>query len=88
MNRVVRENYPVTSLPDDLRDEAEDTATATVIVDIEAPQTARVTFRELFESLHHARVLSDDPVLRVRALREEWDERSRYLAEISRGGSE
>jgi hypothetical protein len=86
MNRVIRDNYPVERLPDDLRQGAEPGAIASVTVDIELP-APRISFHDIFDDLHQSRVLSDDPVMRVRALREEWDDRARFLEQIERGGS-
>jgi len=84
--RHVVEDYPAERLPDELRGEIDPSATVTVSVSVQA--SPQPTFREIFDALREARVSSDDPVLGVRALREEWEERERFLDSIERGGSE
>ena len=78
--------YPAGKLPDELRGEIDPSATVTVTVAISGQTAPR--FADIFETLHHDRILSDDPVMRVRALREEWDDRERFLTMIERGGSD
>jgi hypothetical protein len=89
MNKIVREHYPVSRLPSDLREGMDPHTQVTVIVSEEGmSERSSFSFREVFDALHADRVLSDDPVMRIRALREEWDERRRFLDRIPRGGSE
>ncbi len=90
MNDTARTNlvddYPAAKLPDDLRGAIDPRERVTITVVVSEGPVA--TFHDIFESLHNSRVHSDDPVLRIRALREEWDERDRYLQSIRRGGSD
>ena len=76
MNRIVREHYPVEKLPEDLRTE------------LPMGVTVRLTVEAESESLPHGRVWledilrrkaligesADDPVVRIRKLRDEWDD--------------
>lgn len=85
MNKIVREHYPVEKLPEDLR--AELGLARMVTVTIEAEQPARdVEFErqrsEVISALRQARAsikegsnAVSDSVARVRALRDEWDDR-------------
>jgi hypothetical protein len=90
MNAVTRSNLvnddPAEKLPDDLRGDIDRRERVTVSIVVKDEPAA--SFGDVFQSLHNSRVESDDPVMRVRALREEWDERDRFLAGIRRGGSE
>jgi hypothetical protein len=83
--RHVIEGLSAADLPDRLRGPIDPTETVTVTVTVKS--TPEPSFAEIFEALHHTRVLSDDPVLRVRAIREEWEERDRFLDAIRRGGA-
>lgn len=75
MNKIVREYYPVSSLPDDLRVGLDPKNSARVIVEERAPlseQTNRLL--ELLDSARRSPPLDDDPVGRIRKLRDEWDD--------------
>ena len=80
MNKIVREHYPVSRLPDDLRGGLEADALVTVV--ISTGEAAQPSFRSLFEALEPNRVSSDEAVARVRALRDEWEERQSALEKI------
>jgi hypothetical protein len=85
MNKIVREHYPVERLPEDLRGGLEGQATVTVTLEQEADQRNRDFAQQkttLFAAIAEARasikgpgVTSDEAVARVRALRDEWDDR-------------
>ena len=81
----VVENYPAENLPDELRGPID--ASETVTVEVFVSRRPSRTFTDIFDQLHEARVESDDPVMRIRALREEWEDRDRYQRTIARGGS-
>lgn len=88
MNRIVREHYPVEKLPEDLRDGRRPGARVTVIVQDEAASDEADSQRiqQLLQnprpmSLAEARALvgtrtttPEEAVLRIRALRDEWDD--------------
>ena len=89
MNRIIREHYPASKLPEDLKEGIDPQANVTITIAEEADERrSAFSFDEIFRTLHESRVRSDDPVMRRRALREEWDERERSLADIPRGGSD
>ncbi len=76
MNKIVREHYPVDQLPKDLRASFRPGATVTVIVE-EVPVDQSITAEEFIAELEALRkklpVSDDDPVDRIRKLRDEWD---------------
>lgn len=77
MNRIVREHYPASKLPPDLRQGLGADASVTVTIQEEAPR--RLSPEELRQQLQTYRQgLSrhstlDEAVARVRELRDEWD---------------
>jgi hypothetical protein len=89
MNDLTRSNlvddYLAGKLPDELRGNIDPRERVTVSIAVKEGPVA--SFREIFESLHNSRLASNDPVMRIRALREESDERDRFLAGIRRGSS-
>lgn len=75
MNKIVREHYPVEKLPEDLRQGLPKGQTVTVTVEEE--EAAPVSKERLMEFLNKARSvepIADDPVERIRKLRDEWDD--------------
>lgn len=75
MNKIVREHYPVTQLPDDLRGELGDAAFARVTVEVERP--ARISLHELIERAAQLRregkikpISAEEAVRRIRAQRD------------------
>lgn len=77
MNKIVREHYPASKLPDDLRTGLP--GSATVRVTIEAEST-KLTVQEMLEQLKQVRqklphkVSIEEAVQRIRTLRDEWDD--------------
>ena len=84
MNRIVREHYPVSKLPEDLRQEfaGQDEVTLTISsIDADtsqkhaAPETERARFNSLEELFAMAKPTYrslDDVAAHVRSLRDEW----------------
>lgn len=76
MNKIVREHYPVERLPEDLRAELPDRVT--VRLTLEAESTTLPAGRAWVEDIVRRRAniaeTSDDPVARVRQLRDEWND--------------
>ena len=76
MNRMVRQNYPVEKLPEDLRDGITH-ASVTVSLEEEAPDISPAAGH--FTRWKHLRrtefLTTDEIVDHVRALRDEWDRR-------------
>jgi hypothetical protein len=82
--RHIIEDIPASELPEELRGGIDPTEIVTITVAVK--DTPEPSFAEIFASHHDSRVHSDDPVLRIRALREEWDDRDRLHDQIRRGG--
>ena len=98
MNKIVREHYPASKLPEDLRRGLSPDATVKIVIEEEGEATpspievislSDLAFREpgpplsVEEMLESIRVLKatrpplsdpDEPVRRIRALRDEWDD--------------
>jgi hypothetical protein len=75
MNKIVREYYPAEKLPDDLRDALGpgDVVKVTVETVPSAGLRRPWTFEELNAIAAKLAKNEDDPVGRIRALRDEWD---------------
>ena len=76
MNKIVREHYPVSSLPQDLRQGLDPEDSVRVIIEESAPhpEQQKKELRELMALARLAQPLDDDPVGRIRKLRDEWDD--------------
>ena len=75
MNKVVRENYPASKLPAELREGIDPGAKVTVVVEEQVRPTAERLAEMLVEARKHAPgVTAEEAVARVRALRDEWDD--------------
>ena len=75
MNRIVRENYPASKLPEDLRAGVDPSSTVTVtIVEEEKRPTKVMTLEEIFAlrrpPFRTAEEIDDD----LRRQRDEWDD--------------
>ena len=77
MNKITREHYPASKLPEDLREGVDPKSTVTVTVTVEGVKDSESRKRTLVELLADARrapPIGDDPVARIRELRDEWDD--------------
>ena len=77
MNKIVREHYPVSNLPDDLRGGLPIDASVTITVEEERKPADREELLRLLTKVrknlkHHVTV--EEAVARVRELRDEWDD--------------
>ncbi len=89
MNRIVREHYPVSKLPEDIRKEFPDQEEVTLTVEAGASPTEDRSgtppphgWGHFSRFRHLARTnlkSTDEIVADVRALRDEWDERDRLI---------
>mgnify|MGYP003433171209 CR=1 FL=1 len=77
MNKIIRDNYPVSKLPNDLRAELGDARSVRLTIEGESPQR---TLDEILAEVNRLRtegviepVTAEEAVARVRALRDEWD---------------
>lgn len=74
MNRIVRQNYPVEKLPEDLRDVGEKGDGLRVIVEAVPAPVSEARLRELLALARTVEPIGDDPVERIRQLRDEWED--------------
>ena len=76
MNRIVRENYPVADLPEDLRDgfAPGDTVTITVELLAERPPEKVLSLDEMFALRRPPYRLMEEIVAEIRRDRDEWDD--------------
>lgn len=76
MNKIVREHYPASMLPEELRAGLPSDASVTVTVEEErSPITKEELARQIAKVRRHLvkRVTIEEAVARVRELRDEWD---------------
>ena len=77
MNRIVREHYPVSDLPDDLRKEFKQGDYVTVTLDIEpaalTDKTTPFSLDALFARARPSFERLEEVAGHVESLREEWD---------------
>jgi hypothetical protein len=82
MNKIVKEHYPASKLPVELREGIDPTGhvTVTVIEEVMPPKRVR-PLEEIFDEVEKLReeghiqpVTIEEAVARIRALRDEWDD--------------
>lgn len=80
MNRIVREHYPAERLPADLKDVVGPAKTVRLVIETDdgQPDAAAQSFSDWARDLRRRSAAlppaTDDPVLRIRQLRDEWDD--------------
>jgi hypothetical protein len=75
MNKIVREHYPVKALPEDLREGFDPKGNVRVVIEENTPSIEqKKKLLELLDSARQLPPLDDDPVGRIRKLRDEWDD--------------
>jgi DNA-binding winged helix-turn-helix (wHTH) protein len=72
MNRIVRDHYPISKLPEDLREGLPPDGEARVVIETKPPRRG-YSLAELLEIKKSIKPATDDPVERIRKLRDEWD---------------
>jgi hypothetical protein len=73
MNKIVRENYPASKLPEDLREGIDPAHRVTVTVVEDQPSHSPMTLEEIVASRRPPYRSADEIVASIRKLREEWD---------------
>jgi hypothetical protein len=76
MNKIVREHYPASKLPDELRQGIASDASVRVTVEEEgsvAPSREKLLALMEEARRHAGKVTLEEAVQRVRTLRDEWD---------------
>jgi hypothetical protein len=79
MNKIIREHYPASKLPDDLREGIDPSGHVTVtVVEEQQPPSRKELVRLLELSRRRSRsagdVSSEEAVRRIRDLRDEWND--------------
>jgi hypothetical protein len=75
MNRIIREHYPASRLPDDLRGDVDPSSMVTVIVAEEEQRPEKVMSLEEIFSLEGFRRRSAEEIdADIRQMRDEWDD--------------
>jgi predicted nucleic acid-binding protein len=72
MNKIVRENYPASKLPDDLREGIDPAKRVTVTVVEDQPPYEPMTLEEIFASRRPPYRSADEIVASIRKMRDEW----------------
>jgi hypothetical protein len=76
MNKIVRENYPASKLPEDLRQGVDPESTVTVTVTVEGLKRPEhvMSLEEIFAARRPPYLSAEEIVTGVRKLRDEWDD--------------
>jgi hypothetical protein len=76
MNRIIREHYPASKLPDDLREGVDPKANVTVTITVEdlKPPERVMTLEEIFAARRPPFRTAEEIVASIRQLRDEWDD--------------
>ena len=73
MNKIVRENYPASALPDDLREGLDADARVRVVVESAETSKEAPSLEELFAMRQPTTRSMDEIVAEIRQQRDEWD---------------
>jgi hypothetical protein len=77
MNRIVRDHYPIEKLPSDLREGLDPADHVRISIEVEKPPHRKLG--DILDEIEAAQsrgdltAATDDPVERIRKLRDEWD---------------
>jgi len=74
MNKIIRENYPASKLPADLRDGLDPSATVTVTVTLEERPEHVLSLEEIFASRQPPYRSKEEIDAEIRRQRDEWDD--------------
>ena len=75
MNKIVRENYPASKLPEDLREGVDPRSMVTVTVEALEPPDRIMSLDEIFASRRPPFRTAEEIDADIRRLRDEWDDR-------------
>jgi hypothetical protein len=81
---IVRNEYPVEALPEDLRDNLPSGGSVRLVID-DVPEPTEMPLTTILDKMRRLRTQSDDAVVRIRALRAEGDHRDELLGRIRAG---
>lgn len=76
MNKIIREHYPASKLPEDLREGVDPESTVTVTVTVEGLKRPEhvMTLEEIFATRRPPYRSAEEIVGSIRQLRDEWDD--------------
>lgn len=74
MNKIVREHYPVSKLPEDLRPSADPAAKVTVIIEEETKAGRVMSLDQIFSQQGFRRRTKEKIDAEIRRQRDEWDD--------------
>jgi len=76
MNKIIREHYPASKLPEDLREGVDPESTVTVTVTVEGLKRPEhvMTLEEIFAARRPPYRSAEEIVGSIRQLRDEWDD--------------
>jgi hypothetical protein len=74
MNKVIREHYPASKLPEELRPTDDPNASVTVTIEEEKRPEKVMTLEEIFSLTGFRRRSAAEIDADIRQMREEWDE--------------
>jgi hypothetical protein len=74
MNKIVREHYPASKLPKDLRPSDDPDARVRVTIEAEDRPESVMTLEEIFSQGDFARRTKEEIDADIRRLRDEWDD--------------
>ena len=74
MNKIVRQHYPVSQLPKDLRPTEDPNASVTVKIEEEKRPDKVMTLEEIFSLSGFRRLSAAEIDADVRQMRDEWDD--------------
>jgi hypothetical protein len=76
MNQIIRQNYPASKLPEDLREGVDPASTVTVTVTIDELKRPEqvMSLEEMFAARRPPYRSAEEIVGSIRRLRDEWDE--------------
>jgi hypothetical protein len=74
MNKIIRDNYPASKLPEDLREGIDPATKVTVIVQPNTPPDQVMSLEEIFALRRPPFRSAHDILGEIRQLRDEWDD--------------
>jgi hypothetical protein len=74
MNKIIREHYPVSKLPEDLRPSDDPNASVTITIEQEKRPEKVMSLEEIFSLTGFRRRTAEEIDADIRVMRDEWDD--------------
>ena len=74
MNKIIREHYPASKLPKDLRPSADPHASVTITIEEEKRPEKIMSLEEIFSLTGFRRRTAEEIDADIRQMRDEWDD--------------